>query len=68
VTYSKQLHPWCIIRILPNNQQKVIARFRRHDDATAYLKVLHHSNRNAKFLLSFEVQGVQNYLDDKTLN
>ncbi|PMB03936.1 hypothetical protein CEN49_21935 [Fischerella thermalis CCMEE 5273] len=21
MTYSKQLHPWCIIRVLPNKQQ-----------------------------------------------
>lgn len=74
MTYSKQLHPWCIIRILTNEEKldnakfsnvshksNIVARFRRHDDAVAYLQVLRGSIKNIKnieFLLIFDLQGV----------
>lgn len=64
MTYSQQLYPWCIIRLLPDNQRQVVARFRRHNDANAYLQVLYNSTRNAKFVLTFEVQGVRKEPND----
>ncbi|MEH2236676.1 hypothetical protein [Nostoc sp.] len=33
-------HPWCIIRQLANMQRLVVARFRRRNDAHAYLQIL----------------------------
>ena len=64
MTYCQQLHPWCIIRVLSNEQlldntrvpssvqqSNVVARFRRRDDAVAYLQVLQHSSKNIKFLI-----------------
>ena len=68
MTYSQQLRPWCIIRLLPDNQRQIVARFRRHDDATAYLQVLHNSAHNVNFLLTFEVQGVRKSPINKTLS
>ncbi|AFY33119.1 hypothetical protein [Calothrix sp. PCC 7507] len=71
MTYFQQLHPWCIIRVLSNEkldnagvisgvqQSDVVARFRRRDDAVAYLQVLPHSSKNIKFLIIFDVQGVK---------
>lgn len=38
--YSVQLHPWCVIRFLPNLQRSVIQRFRKRSEAEEYLKVL----------------------------
>ncbi|MFB2772548.1 hypothetical protein ACE1AT_25190 [Pelatocladus sp. BLCC-F211] len=68
VTYSEQLHPWCIIRVLPDNQHQIVARFRRQNEATAYLQVLHNSAKTAKFLLIFEVQELRKTPDDHTLS
>ncbi len=72
MTYLQQLHPWCIIRVLSNNQQldntsfskasqqsDIVARFRRRNDAVAYLQVLESSIKNIKFAIIFDVQGVQ---------
>ncbi|MEH2181066.1 hypothetical protein [Nostoc sp.] len=70
MTYFQQLHPWCIIRVLSNEQvsdnagvnygvqqSNVIARFRHRDDAVAYLQVLqHHSIKNINFLIIFDIK------------
>ena len=40
MTYFNLLHPWCIIRSLPNLQQIVVARFRRRNDAESHLKII----------------------------
>lgn len=80
MTYSQQLHPWCIIRVLPtqqldnagayeNRQQSnIVARFRKRTDAVAYLQVLEHSVKNIKFLIIFDVQGVENLSESDALN
>jgi hypothetical protein len=81
MSYLRQLHPWCVIRILPNQQQlddasvlssspqsSVVARFRRRDDAVAYLQVLQKSTKNIKFLIIFDMQGVQNPSENDALN
>nr|WP_322657137.1 hypothetical protein [Dendronalium sp. ChiSLP03b]MDZ8203464.1 hypothetical protein [Dendronalium sp. ChiSLP03b] len=72
MTYQEQLHPWCIIHVLSNKQlldnasdtdvvqqSDIVARFRRRNDAVAYLRVLQHSSKNIKFLIIFDVQGVR---------
>ena len=41
MTYYQQLHPWCIIRLMPNMQRLVVARFRRRNDAAAYVQALY---------------------------
>ncbi|AVH71131.1 hypothetical protein [Nostoc sp. 'Lobaria pulmonaria (5183) cyanobiont'] len=53
MTYFEQLHPWCIIRKLSSKDSKVIARFRRHNDATAYLQVLQKQMANVKLVVKF---------------
>lgn len=40
MTYFNLLHPWCIIRSLPNLQGSVVARFRRRNDAESHLKII----------------------------
>ncbi len=59
MTYSQQLHPWCIIRTLPNKKQIVVARFRRRNDAVAYLQVLQSLLKGAAFALSFDSQAIK---------
>lgn len=81
MTYFQQLHPWCIIRVLSNEQlldnagvnsgvqqSNVVARFRRRNDAVAYLQVLQQSIKNIKFLIIFDVQGVRNLSDNEALS
>jgi hypothetical protein len=81
MTYQEQLHPWCIIRVLSNKQildnvsdtsdvqqSNVVARFRRRDDAVAYLQMLQHSRKNIKFLIIFHVQGVQKLPENEALS
>jgi hypothetical protein len=79
MSYLRQLHPWCVIRIsdrqqlddvgvLSNSPQSVVARFRRRDDAVAYLQVLQKSTKNIKFLIAFDTQGVQNTSENDALN
>ncbi|MBW4540084.1 MAG: hypothetical protein KME43_13205 [Myxacorys chilensis ATA2-1-KO14] len=38
--YWNRLHPWCVIRLQPQMQRIVIARFRKRSGAEEYLKVV----------------------------
>jgi hypothetical protein len=40
MTYHQQLHPWCIICLLPKMQRLVVSRFRRRNDAEAHPRAL----------------------------
>ena len=40
MSYYEQLHPWCIVRLLPNLQRTIVSRFRRRNDAEAHLRLL----------------------------
>ena len=55
MTYFEKLHPWCIIRPLPNLQRHVIARCRRRNDAEAHLQVLRRLMPTVPFELVFDV-------------
>lgn len=39
-TYRNRLHPWCVIRHLPNMQRLTVARLRSRNEAEAYLQTL----------------------------
>lgn len=54
MTYLNQLHPWCIIRILPNLQQLTIARFRRRGDAEAHLRILRQNGLTLHYAIVFD--------------
>ena len=54
MTYIEQLHPWCIVRSLPNSQQVIVARFRRRNDAVSHLQVLKQLIPGATFAIIFE--------------
>jgi hypothetical protein len=81
MTYFQQLHPWWIIRVLSNEQlldnagvnsgvqqSNIVARFRRRNDAVAYLQVLQNSIKNSNFLIIFDVQGVRKLPDNEALS
>ncbi len=57
MAYFEKLHPWCIVRNLPNQDCIVVARFRRYHDATAYLQVLKKQVSNVKFVVEFNSQN-----------
>lgn len=54
MTYYQQLHPWCIIRLLPKMQRLVIARFRRRNDAEAHLQILRQQAPTATYEIVFD--------------
>ena len=55
MSYFEKLHPWCIIRHLPNMQNSVVARFRRRNDAEAHLQVLRRLIPSVTFTIIFDV-------------
>jgi hypothetical protein len=55
MTYFDQLHPWCLMRLLPNLQSQVIARFRRRNDAEAHMRVLRQQAPMVRYEVVFEV-------------
>jgi hypothetical protein len=54
MTYFDQLHPWCIVHFLPNMQHRVVARFRKRNDADAHLRVLRQYARNVEYKVVFD--------------
>ncbi|MBD2343626.1 MULTISPECIES: hypothetical protein [Anabaena] len=55
MTYLEKLSPWCIVRLLPNMQNRIVARFRRRSDAEAHLQVLRRLIPSVSFRLIFDV-------------
>ena len=53
MTYFEQLHPWCIIRTLPSKECILVARFRKRDEAFAYLQVLQSRVNNIECVVKF---------------
>lgn len=68
MTYCEQLKPWCIVRDIPNQENIVVKRFRRRDDAVAYLQVLKQSARDIAFQIIFNAQNVNRPRDNEALN
>jgi hypothetical protein len=68
MTYSEQLKPWCIVRDIPNQENIVVKRFRRRDDAVAYLQVLKQSARDIAFKIIFNAQNVNIPQENQALN
>jgi hypothetical protein len=59
MSYSKQLHPWCVTRCLPNQKLAIVARFRCRDDAVAYLQLLRRSIKDIIFTIYFDGRKVK---------
>jgi hypothetical protein len=54
MSYFEQLHPWRIIKLLPNLQCCVVARFRRRSDAEAHLQVLRRLIPSVTYTIIFD--------------
>jgi hypothetical protein len=54
MTYQDHLHPWCIVRLLPEARSTVVARFRHRVDAEAHLKLLNQLTPAATYRVLFE--------------
>ncbi len=54
--YRDQLHPWCIIQLLPNARTIIVKRFRCRNDAEAHMKVLRHLKPDASYQIMFNAQ------------
>jgi hypothetical protein len=57
MTYFDQLHPWCLMCLLPNLQRQVIARFRRRNDAEAHMRVLQQQAPTVRYEVVFDAGG-----------
>jgi len=56
MAYFEKLHPWCLIRLLPNCQRIVVARFRKRNDADEHLRVLQRLVKHRTFVIIFDSQ------------
>ncbi|QLE54088.1 hypothetical protein [Nostoc sp. TCL26-01] len=52
---KSNIHPWCVIRQLPDMQRLVVARFHRRHDADGYLQVLQRLLPKANHLIVFDL-------------
>ena len=64
-TYHQQLHPWCIVRLLSNMQQRVLARFRRRNDAEAHLRILRQQAPSLCYEIMFDAAPHQAELPEE---
>ena len=51
--YKERLHPWVLVRLLPNLQQITVAQYRSRSDADGHLQVIRRLMPNAKFEVMF---------------
>lgn len=53
--YRHRLHPWCIVRLLPNMQRAVVSRKRQRNTAEQYLNALKRLHPAASYVLVFDL-------------
>jgi predicted house-cleaning noncanonical NTP pyrophosphatase (MazG superfamily) len=57
MAYKQRLSLWAVIRLLPNMQREIVARFRSESDADGHLKVLRRLNPGSTFQVVFDLQS-----------
>lgn len=67
MNYQEQLTPWVVYQLTSDLQRQVVIRFRRRNDADAYLKVLTQTRGNAKFIVAFDAPQVTATTDEPAL-
>ncbi|MEB3293662.1 MAG: hypothetical protein VKJ24_10915 [Synechococcales bacterium] len=55
--YQAQLTPWVIYQVSENEERIPLTRFRRRNDADAYLKHLSATRPNVELLVAFDVDS-----------
>ncbi|NJK73338.1 MAG: hypothetical protein HC942_03220 [Microcoleus sp. SU_5_6] len=63
---KSNIHPWCIVRQLPNMQRLVVARFHRRGDAEGYLQILRRLLPQTKHAIVFDTTGAEKLADVRT--
>ena len=53
MTYQTKLHPWCIVRQLPEMKRVIVDRFHHYQDADARVKFLRRQKPNSEFFVLF---------------
>lgn len=56
IAYKERLNSWAIVRLLPDTQREIIARFRSRSDADGYMQHLRQLTPNATFMVVFDCQ------------
>jgi len=54
MTYAERLNHWAIVRLLPNMQRVVVARFKNRSDAEGYTQALQRLIPDATFAVIFD--------------
>ena len=57
--YSERLHPWVLVRLLPNLQRVTVGQFRNRSDADGHLEILRRLIPNATFVVMFNADVLQ---------
>jgi len=57
--YRERLHPWVLVRLLPNMQRLTVGQFRTRSDADGHLQILRRLIPNAKFVVMFNADILQ---------
>lgn len=55
MSYQQRLSPWVVNKLLPNLKQLTVSRFRRRNEAEAYLKTMKQMQPQSSFALMFDV-------------
>jgi hypothetical protein len=55
-TYWNRLHPWCVVRFLPEMQRIVIHRFRKRAQAEEYLQIVKRLVPTASHQIVFDLE------------
>lgn len=66
MSYQQQLSPWVIHQLQPDLTQSVVSRFRRRNEAEAYLKTIQRIRPTTSFAITFEtvshaVEGIPDH-------
>ncbi|EGJ32117.1 MULTISPECIES: hypothetical protein [Moorena] len=55
MSYAERLHPWVVVRLLPQMQRVIVARFRKRSDAEGHMQALKRLMPDAQFVIIFDI-------------
>lgn len=55
MSHHNPIHPWCLIRLLPNMQRVIIGRFPKRTEAEAHQRLLQQMLPHLRYAIVFEV-------------
>ncbi len=65
VRQKERLHPWVLVRLLPNLQQITVAQYRSRSDADGHLQVIRRLMPNAKFEVMFNPELLPKHQENR---